>query len=316
MNRHVRRPAGGVTVRSRLTGGPGTHPGAVTRHDATVDFEEHRPMLLGLAYRLLGSMWDAEDVVQEAWLRWQGTDHDEIREPRAFLVTVVTRLALDQLRSARAKREAYTGPWLPEPVLTSEAGPLDTAELRDTVSFATLHMMERLSPPERAVFVLREAFELPYGEIAEIVESSVANARQLHHRASVRLAQGRDRFQPTTEDHTRLLVKFMEAAKGGDLDALTELFHEDVVSWNDGGGKVKAALRPVAGRRKVLALLSALVTRYAFTDVRLLDVNGSPAYWTRSEEGDQVVMVNVHDGRIKDIYAVLNPDKLVRVHKM
>ncbi|MEO3788635.1 RNA polymerase sigma-70 factor [Nonomuraea sp. B10E15] len=281
-----------------------------------MDFEEHRPMLLGLAYRLLGSMWDAEDVVQEAWLRWQGTGHDAIREPRAFLVTVVSRLALDQLRSARVKREAYTGPWLPEPVLTSEAGPLDTAELRDTVSFATLHMMERLSPPERAVFVLREAFELPYAEIAEIVESSVANARQLHHRASTRLAEGRDRFQPSTADHTELLVKFMEAAKGGDMDALTELLHEDVVSWNDGGGKVKAALRPVAGRRKVLAFLSALVHRYAFTDVRLLDVNGSPAFWTRSEEGDQIVLVNVHDGRITDIYAILNPDKLVRVHKM
>ncbi|MFD0479415.1 sigma-70 family RNA polymerase sigma factor [Nonomuraea thailandensis] len=154
------------------------------------DFEEHRPMLLGLAYRLLGSMWDAEDVVQEAWLRWQATDHAGIREPRAFLVTVVSRLALDQLRSARVKREAYTGPWLPEPVETAQAGPLDTAELRDTVSYATLHMMERLSPPERAVFVLREAFELPYDQIAEIVGSSVANARQMHHRASVRLSEG------------------------------------------------------------------------------------------------------------------------------
>ncbi|TDB99895.1 RNA polymerase sigma-70 factor [Nonomuraea longispora] len=294
---------------------PGTHPAAVTGHDASVDFEEHRPMLLGLAYRLLGSMWDAEDVVQEAWLRWQGADRDGIREPRAFLVTVVSRLALDQLRSARAKRESYTGPWLPEPVLTSEAGPLDTAELRDTVSYATLHMMERLSPPERAAFVLREAFELPYDEIAGIIESSVVNARQLHHRASTRLAQGRDRFQPTTEDHSRLLVRFMDAAKGGDLDALTELFHEDVVSWNDGGGKVRAALRPVSGRGKVLSFLSALTARYAFTDVGLMDVNGHPALWTRSMEGDQVVMVNVRDGRIQDIYTVLNPDKLVRVHK-
>jgi RNA polymerase sigma-70 factor (ECF subfamily) len=278
-----------------------------------VDFEEHRPMLLGLAYRLLGSMWDAEDVVQEAWLRWEGTDRSQIREPRAFLVTVVSRLALDQLRSARVKREAYTGPWLPEPVMTSDAGPLDTAELRDTVSFATLHLMERLSPPERAVFVLREAFELPYDEIAEIVGASVANARQMHHRASVRLTEGRDRFQPSTQDHTALLTKFIQAAEGGDLAALTELFHEDVVAWNDGGGKVRAALRPIIGRRKVATFLSSLVSRYDFTDAQVIDVNGRPAIWTRIGEGHQVVVLDIRDGLIKDIYGVLNPDKLTRV---
>jgi RNA polymerase sigma-70 factor (ECF subfamily) len=278
-----------------------------------VDFEEHRPMLLGLAYRLLGSMWDAEDVVQEAWLRWEGTDRSQVREPRAFLVTVVSRLALDQLRSARVKREAYTGPWLPEPVMTSDAGPLDTAELRDTVSFATLHLMERLSPPERAVFVLREAFELPYDEIAEIVGASVANARQMHHRASVRLTEGRDRFQPSTQDHTALLTKFIQAAEGGDLAALTELFHEDVVSWNDGGGKVRAALRPIIGRHKVATFLSSLVSRYDFTDAQVIDVNGRPAIWTRIGEGHQLVVLDIRDGLIKDIYGVLNPDKLTRV---
>ncbi|WP_246148316.1 RNA polymerase sigma-70 factor [Nonomuraea turkmeniaca] len=279
-----------------------------------MEFEEYRPMLLGLAYRLLGSMWDAEDVVQEAWLRWQGTDRSTVREPRAFLVTVVSRLALDQLRSARVKREAYTGPWLPEPVLTSEAGPLDTAELRDTVSYATLHMMERLSPPERAVFVLREAFELPYDEIAEIVGSSMANARQMHHRASVRVAEGRDRFQPTSEDHTTLLTKFIDAARGGDLGALTELFHADVVSWNDGGGKVRAALRPIIGRRKVLSFIGGLLSRYDFSEARLLDVNGRPAIWTRVAGVDQLIMIDIVDGHIKGIYGVLNPDKLARVH--
>ncbi|MGI5283038.1 RNA polymerase sigma-70 factor [Nonomuraea polychroma] len=279
-----------------------------------VDFQEYRPMLLGLAYRLLGSMWDAEDVVQEAWLRWQGTDRSEIREPRAFLVTVVSRLAIDQLRSARVTREAYTGPWLPEPVMTSEAGPLDTAELRDTVSYATLHMMERLSPPERAVFVLREAFGLPYDEIAEIVGSSVANARQMHHRASVRVTEGRDRFRPSSEDHARLLMKFMDAAAGGDLGALTDLFHDDVEAWNDGGGKVRAALRPIIGKRKVLAFLGGLLARYDFSDARLLDVNGRPAVWTRVAGNHQLVMIDIVDGRIKDIYGVLNPDKLTRVH--
>ncbi|MER6513244.1 RNA polymerase sigma-70 factor [Nonomuraea sp. NPDC001636] len=278
-----------------------------------MDFEEYRPMLLGLAYRLLGSMWDAEDVVQEAWLRWEGTDRSQIREPRAFLLTVVSRLALDQLRSARVRREAYTGPWLPEPVATGEAGPLDTAELRDTVSFATLHLMEKLSPPERAVFVLREAFELPYDEIAEIVGSSVANARQMHHRASVRVSQGRDRFTPTNEDHTRLLTKFMEAAAGGDLDALTELLHEDVVMWNDGGGKVRAALRPILGRRKVSGFIGGLLARYDFSRARLVEANGRPALWTHVAGSDQFIALDVRDGRIQGLYGVLNPDKLTRV---
>jgi RNA polymerase sigma-70 factor (ECF subfamily) len=278
-----------------------------------VDFEEHRPMLLGLAYRLLGSMWDAEDVVQEAWLRWQGTDRSQVREPRAFLLTVVSRLALDQLRSARVKREAYAGPWLPEPVMTAEAGPLDTAELRDTVSYATLHLMERLSPPERAVFVLREAFELPYDEIAEIVGTSVANCRQLHHRASERLADGRDRFRPSGEEHARLLGRFMEAAAGGDLSALTDLFHEDVVSYTDGGGRVRAALRPVLGRRKVLAFLAGLAARYQFTDPRLVDVNGEQAIWLRVGDRPQLVVLEFRDGLVSAVYGVLNPDKLSRV---
>jgi RNA polymerase sigma-70 factor (ECF subfamily) len=278
-----------------------------------VDFEENRSMLLGLAYRLLGSMWDAEDVVQEAWLRWQDADRSQIRDPRAFLVTITSRLALDQLRSARVKRESYTGPWLPEPVSSAEAGPLDTAELRDTVSYATLHLMERLSPPERAVFVLREAFALPYPEIAGIVGSSVANARQLHHRASVRLAEGRDRFRPTDEEHSRLLLTFMDAATGGDLDALTEVLHEDVVAWNDGGGNVRAALRPIIGRRKVASFLAGLIARYDYGDARLVEANGRPAMWTRVNGHEQFVAIEIRDGRIGALFAVLNPDKLSRV---
>ncbi|GAA3215969.1 RNA polymerase sigma-70 factor [Nonomuraea helvata] len=278
-----------------------------------MEFEEHRPLLLGLAYRLLGSMWDAEDVVQEAWLRWQGVDRSEIKEPRAFLLTVVSRLALDQLRSARVRREAYTGPWLPEPVLTSEAGPLDTAELRDTVSYATLHLMERLSPPERAVFVLREAFELPYEQAAEIVGTSVANARQLHRRASVRLAQGRARFQPSAADHVELVTKFMDAASGGDLAALTELLHEDVVAYTDGGGRVRAALRPILGRRKVADFLVGLRNKYGPSEAQVLDVNGHPVIWTRVARYRQLVAFDIQDGRIREIYSIMNPDKLRRL---
>ncbi len=277
------------------------------------DFEAHRPLLIGLAYRLLGSMWDAEDVVQEAWLRWSGADRSDVKEPRAFLLTVVSRLALDQLRSARVKREAYTGPWLPEPVPTAEAGPLDTAELRDTVSLATLHLMERLSPPERAVFVLHEAFELPYDQISEIVGSSVANARQLHHRASVRLSEGRDRFRPSAGEHAELLTRFIEAAGGGDLEALTELLHEDVVSWSDGGGRVRAALRPIHGRRKVVAFLAGLRSRYSYGEAMLGEANGHPVIWTQIGSTLQMVAIDVYEGRIRGLYSLLNPDKLQRV---
>ncbi|WBB61400.1 RNA polymerase sigma-70 factor [Streptomyces sp. WMMC500] len=282
--------------------------------EIAAEFERYRPVLLGLAYRLLGSMWDAEDVVQEAWLRWEHTDQDAVREPHAFLTTVVSRLALDQLRSARVTREAYRGPWLPEPVLTDDLGPLETVELKDTVSYATVHLMERLTPPERAVFVLREAFRMPYGEIAEAVGVSPANARQLHHRARGRIAAGAERFKPSAGEHERLLTRFLDAARGGDFGALTELLSEDVVAWSDGGGKVRAARRPVVGRANVAAFLRGLVTRYGpLPDARLIDANGAPALWISMAGADQVVSLDVRDGRIHGIYTVLNPDKLRRV---
>lgn len=278
-----------------------------------VDFEELRPVLLGIAYRLLGSMWDAEDVVQEAWLRWQGVDRAQVREPRAFLTTVASRLALDQLRSARVKREAYAGPWLPEPVPTGELGPLGTAELRDTVSFATLHLMERLTPPERAVFVLREAFEMPYEQIAEIVETSVANCRQLFRRASVRLADGRDRFDPSSEQHAKLLDGFFRAAALGDLDALTGFLHDEVTSWNDGGGRVSAALLPVSGRKRVGAFLAGLLRKYPLASMEPVEVNGQFAMLVEMGGRVQVIGLELRDGLIHDIYVVANPDKLRRV---
>jgi RNA polymerase sigma-70 factor, ECF subfamily len=271
-------------------------------------FERHRPVLLGLAYRLLGSVWDAEDVVQEAYLRWTGAEN--VKEPRAYLITVVTRLALDQLRSARVTREAYTGPWLPEPVSADRFGPLESAELRDTLSYAVLHMMERLSPPERATFVLRAAFELPYEDIAGIVGSSAATCRQLYHRAVKRLSDGRDRYQPSPAEHDRLLNRLLEATTTGDLAALGDLLAEDVVAHNDGGGRVRAALRPVEGREKVLAFVGGLVERYVFGGGRIVESNGVPAIWISVDGGGQLVTIEVRDGRISAIYAVLNPDKL------
>ncbi|CAM5593355.1 hypothetical protein SALBM311S_03250 [Streptomyces alboniger] len=190
---------------------------------ATEQFETCRPLLLGLAYRLLGSMWDAQDIVQDAHLRWTGTDRTGTRESGAFLITLVSRLALDRLRAARATRGAYPGPWLPEPVATDALGPLDTAALRNTVAYATVHLMERLSPPERAVFVLRAAFELSYGEIARVIDTTETNCRQMHLRGVRRLAAGRDRFALTDDQHAELLARFLDAAQSGDLAALNDL---------------------------------------------------------------------------------------------
>jgi RNA polymerase sigma-70 factor (ECF subfamily) len=282
-------------------------------NDSVAEFEEYRPLLLGLAYRLLGSMWDAEDAVQEGFLRWMGADRSEIREPRAFLVTVVSRIALDQLKSARVTREAYTGPWLPEPVASDAFGPLDTAELRDTLRYATLHLMERLSPPERAVFVLREAFELPYDDIATIVDASSAACRQLHHRAARKLADGRDRFQPSASEHHKLLSSFLQAAQDGDLAALTGMLAEQVTAWNDGGGNVSQAMRPVLGNAKVAAFVLGLATKYPVGGYEFVDVNGQPAAWITMGDKEQLFAFDIVDGRVQTIYGILNPDKLTRV---
>ncbi|KOU38447.1 RNA polymerase sigma-70 factor [Streptomyces sp. WM6378] len=277
------------------------------------EFEDHRQVLLGLAYRLLGSLWDAEDVVQDAYLRWSRVDRAEVRDARGFLITVVSRLAIDQLRSARVAREAYVGPWLPEPVATDTLGPLDTAELRDTVAYATVHLMERLSPPERAVFVLREAFQLPYEEIASIVDASVANCRQMYSRAGRHLAAGRERFPLSDDEHAKLLSRFLEAAAGGDLSALAELLAEDVVAWSDGGGKVTAARRPVMGRKKVLAFLTGLLNRYPLESFEVIDINGGPALSITADGRRQIGLVAFRDGLIDTIYSIRNPDKLTHL---
>lgn len=281
--------------------------------DAVAEFQRYRPLLLGLAYRLLGSAWDAEDVVQEAYLRWMRVDPAQIREARSFLITVTSRLALDQLRSARVRREAYPGPWLPEPVDANELGPMDSAELRDSVSFATLHLMERLSPPERAIFVLREAFGLGYDEIAEIIGGSAAACRQAHHRATQRLADDRQRFQPSRQEHARLLAGFLDAARTGDLATLTSMLSEDVVVYSDGGGRVRAARRPIFGRDKVAAFAIGLLTRYELDEIRMAEVNGAPAAWIAVAGQPNLVALAVRDGKITAVYGVLNPDKLTRV---
>ncbi len=281
--------------------------------DPTAVFEAHRPALVGLAYRLLGSIWDAEDVVQEAYLRWMRDERDDVRDPKAFLVRVVSRLALDHLRSAKVRRESYTGPWLPEPVATDGLGPLETAELRDSVSFAAVHLLERLTPPERAVVVLRDAFGWEYDEIAEVVDRSASTCRQLRHRALERLPGGQARFVADRRQHERLLTGILDAAATGDLDGLTALLHDDVTAWSDGGGRARAARRPVVGRDKVASFVVGLGSRYPVLGVRVADVNGLPGLLLTVDGGVIYVGIRVVDDRISDLYAVLNPDKLRRV---
>jgi RNA polymerase sigma-70 factor (ECF subfamily) len=274
------------------------------------EFTEYRPRLLGIAYRMLGSAWDAEDVVAEAMVRWLRVDRQQVEEPLAYLTTIVTRLAIDHLRSAGVQRERYVGEWLPEPVLTASSplGPLDTVERREAVSLATLRMMETLSPPERAVMVLHEAFELPHAEIADVLGITESAARQHLHRARTRVHRV---TAPSLPDvHDAALDRFLSALENGDLAEVQELLAADVVAYSDGGGKARAARSPIAGAERVLRFYASLRRRFPVREVEKVDVNGRSAavLWF----GRQYVLlgVDVRDGRIHEIHSVLNPDKL------
>ncbi|MFF0190430.1 RNA polymerase sigma-70 factor [Streptomyces sp. NPDC005244] len=288
------------------------------------EFETHRPRLFGLAYRLLGSAADAEDAVQDAYLRFSGADRPEIGRPGAWLAKVVTNLCLNRLTSARARRERYPGPWLPEPVVTADGtlGPLESAEQRDAVSLALLVLLERLTPAERAVYVLREAFAYGHRDIAGVLELSEANCRQLYGRAVRRIAAPQARFEASPERQAELVASFLTAAREGDLAGLERLFAADVTWWSDGGGKVSAARRPVEGRDKVLRLLAGVLGRSAADGIRLsvAEVNGRAGLIARGPEGADegsaagavigVVAFEVRDGVFTGVRTVLNPDKL------
>ncbi|MEU5726057.1 RNA polymerase sigma factor SigJ [Micromonospora sp. NPDC047738] len=278
----------------------------------------HRPMLLGLAYRLLGSLHDAEDVLQETYLRWLDVDRESVAEPRRYLSRVVTRLALDRLRARQAARETYVGPWLPEPVPTAPSpfGPLDTVELRDTLSTALLHLLERLTPPERAVYVLHTAFALPYAEIADLLGRSAADCRQLHHRAVARIADDRRRFTAGPAEQRRLLEAFLAAARDGDLARLTDLVAADATAWSDGGGRVRAARNPVHGANRIARFFAGIYAHDRRPGIRTTpaELNGAPALLLRWPAGTRYTLaVAAADGRITGVYLVGNPDKLTRV---
>ncbi|MFB8076285.1 RNA polymerase sigma-70 factor [Streptomyces sp. NPDC056013] len=282
----------------------------------TEHFEEHRSMLLGVAYRMLGRAADAEDVVQEAWLRWTAEDRTEVREPRAFLVRITTRLAIDRLRQAQARRESYVGPWLPEPVVT-DFGPTapDTAEralLADSVSLAVLVVLESLSPLERAVFVLREAFGFPYAEIATALDRSEAAVRQLAGRARRHVDEGKPRYDVDPTERRDLTERFLTAAAGGDLGGLLALLAPDVRLVGDSGGKSKAPLRIIESADKVGRFLHATAQGAdEIFEFRFLELNGAPALLALVDgRPDSVFQIEVRDGRVQCVYIIRNPDKL------
>ncbi|MEU0030127.1 RNA polymerase sigma-70 factor [Streptomyces sp. NPDC006335] len=279
-------------------------------------FEEHRPVLLGVAYRMLGRVADAEDVVQEAWLRWSAADRSEVREPRAYLVRVTTRLAIDRLRQVKARGETYVGPWLPEPYVTDFGDTVpDTAEravLADSVSLAVLVVLESLSPLERAVFVLREAFGYPYADIAAMLDRAEPAVRQLAGRARKHVDERRPRYDVDPVRRRDLTERFLAAAGGGDLKELMSLLAPDVRLVGDSGGKSKAPLRALESADHVGRFIVGVAGKDV-TDIswRFLELNGGPAVLVLSDgKPDSVVQLDVLDGRIQSIYIIRNPDKL------
>jgi RNA polymerase sigma-70 factor, ECF subfamily len=283
-----------------MTGTPG--------HDAAATFDPLRPALIRIAYRMLGSVADAEDVVQEAFLRWLDADRDAVREPGAFLRRVVTRLCLDLLKSARHRRETYVGPWLPEPIVE------EAEDETDDVTLPLLMALERLSPPERAAFLLHDVFGVGFGEIARTIGREPAACRQLASRARARVREARPRFPMPRERGLQMASAFFAATRDGDMDGLQTLLAADVAVYADGGGKAPAAMQPIVGLDKVLRLHASLARLFAEARsqiVRLGFINGLPGFVT-IEQGHtlQTTALQVEDGKIVAIYVVRNPDKL------
>ena len=275
----------------------------------------HRRLLFTVAYEMLGSAADAEDVVQETWLRWVGVDHDEVRDPRAYLVRIVTRQALDRLRTLSRRREEYVGEWLPEPLLTSPDVAEDV-ELAESVSIAMLTVLETLGPIERAVFVLREVFEVSYGEIAEAVDKSPAAVRQVAHRARKHVVARRPRMAVSRSEQQAAVEQLRTAIADGDLEGLLDVLAPDVVMVADGGGLAPAFARPVTGAPRVAQLLKILAEKVPDFRIGVLWLNGAPALRIDLDgQLDTAVTLAVEDGRITRIYAIRNPHKLSRLEQ-
>ena len=284
---------------------------------ADEEFVDLRPLLFSIAYRMLGSVPEAEDVVQDAFIRWRRAAEEgaEVDSTKSYLAATVTRLAIDHLRRAKTRRETYIGPWLPEPLVGgSEDDVAEQAEMADSLSMAFLVLLESLTPVERAVFLLREVFQYDYTEIAEIVGKSEPNTRQLFARARRRIEVGTPRFEPSSEERDELAQRFFAACAEGDMDGLLELLAADAVSVGDGGGKAYAAREPIHGAQRVATFLVRLFERGRTIGARLelVQVNGQPGALAYDREGLllTVFSLDVVDGQIQAIRSVVNPDKL------
>lgn len=286
-------------------------PPRTANGDAALSFDPLRPRLQRVAYRMLGSVADAEDVVQEAFIRWMGTDRDQVREPEAFLRRTVTRLCLDQLKSARHQRETYIGPWLPEPVVAEE-------EPEDDVTLPLMLALERLSPLERAAFLLHDVFGLGFDEVAATIERDEAACRQLAARARTHVREARPRFKVEKQRGLELAEAFFKASRHGDMSTLRTLLSADVSVHADGGGKRPAFSKPVLGLESVFKLHEGLARHFAHHPSQLVRVgliNGLPGFVTREADGElQTTALEIEDGRIAAIYIVRNPDKLKHLH--
>ena len=279
-------------------------------------FITHRSLLFTVAYEMLGSAADAEDVVQETWLRWADVDRDRVQDPRAYLVRIVTRQALNRLRTLSRRREEYVGEWLPEPLLTSPDVAEDV-EFAESVSIAMLTVLETLTPTERAVFVLREVFDLPYDEIAEAVGKGTATVRQVAHRAREHVAARRPRMQVDRTEQEHVVERFMTAVTTGDVQGLMDVLAPDVVLVADGGGVAQAVRRPVVGADRVAAFLSVFPRVVTEAEIGTIWLNGAPATRIDTPQfGTTVVSVVVEDDRITRVYAMRNPSKLTRLDEL
>jgi RNA polymerase sigma-70 factor (ECF subfamily) len=282
--------------------------------------QQYRSLLFSIAYRLTGSASQAEDIVQDAYLRYRQTDTESIQSPKAYLTTIVTNLSLNYLKSAHVQREEYIGIWLPEPVLTSadaEEPPETKIEQQEALSIAFLKLLETLTPPERAVFLLHEVFDYSFAEIADILEKSPANCRQIFHRAKSHLAEKRQRVELKPENRRQLLDSFVAACESGNLATLTQLLASDVTAWSDGGGKVRAGLLPVSGRETVAKLFVTLMRKVpADHQLFVEEVNGTPALLSWSDAHlNWVLLPDIRDNAIVGLYSVMNPDKLVYLQR-
>jgi RNA polymerase sigma-70 factor, ECF subfamily len=282
-------------------------------------FEQYRVLLFSIAYRMIGSASDAEDLVQETYLRYQASESEQIVSLKAYLTTILTHLALNYLKSARVAREQYMGIWLPEPILTSEDGgvPQAALEQQEALSLAFLRLLETLSPPERAVFLLHEIFDYPFHDIGAILSKSPATCRQIFRRARLALEDKRTRFEPEPQRQRQLLLSFLSASQAGDMAALTHLLAQDAVSWSDGGGKIRVPLRPIRGRSAVARYWAGMARKDRhLLELRMEEVNGQLAVvaWEGAALFAVIALMATQEG-VQEMYAILNPEKLVYIQR-